>query len=243
MRPSRFLLAAGLAGPILFLVIATLAGWLRPGYSARTDAISDLGVGENAWLQNANFLLFGILLVGYAVGFRRAMAPLVGVRTASWGAVVIGAGAVGTVGAVVFPAAPATGLFHFLFGFLIVMVSAVVAACYGGRVFRRVPGWRGLARYSTWTAVVSVALFITTFFVLNPASPMAAAGIGGLVNRTLATVAFAWYAVTAWKLLRMYRRTGPPTVLSDTTMHPFTIGRWASALASGRPTGSGRSTP
>ncbi len=220
MRPPRFLLAAGLAGPILFLAIATVAGWLRPGYSARTDAISDLGVGDNAWLQNANFLLFGILLLGYAVGFRQAMAPLVGAGTANWGAIAIGAGAIGTVGAVVFPAAPATGLFHFLFGFLIVMVSAVVAAFYGGRVFRRAPGWRGLARYSTWTGAVSVVLFIATFFVLNPASPMAAAGIGGLVNRTLATVAFAWYAVTAWNLLRVDRRTGAPTSPSnmDTTM-------------------------
>jgi hypothetical membrane protein len=201
--PTRVLLAAGVAGPILFVVIFTIAGWLRSDYSAMVSPVSDLGVGENAWIQNANFLLFGILLIAYAIGFRQALAPFVG-RRATRSAIVIGTAGLGLFGAVAFPAAPETGLLHFLLGFLVIMVASLGAAFYGARLFRRLPGGRRLARYSTWTGIISVVLFGCTFFVLNPASPLEQAGIGGLVNRILAIIVFAWYAVTgAWLSLRL----------------------------------------
>jgi hypothetical protein len=69
----RWLALAGVVGPILFIALFTLAGLLRPGYSAIRDAISDLGIGPNAWIQNANFTLS--IIVSVALGatlFRRA---------------------------------------------------------------------------------------------------------------------------------------------------------------------------
>ncbi|GIF96852.1 DUF998 domain-containing protein [Catellatospora citrea] len=198
---TRALLAAGVAAPVLFVVGFTVAGLVRPGYSAMRSAVSDLGVGQNAWLQNANFLLFAMLLIGYAVGYRRALTQDLG-RSATTGAVLIGCASIGLVGAVVFPATPATGLLHFLLGFLIVLGAAMAAAFHGGRVFRHVPGGRGLARYSTWSGIAAVAMFVVTFVALNPASPLERAGVGGLINRILAIVAFSWYGITAWWLRR-----------------------------------------
>ena len=78
---NQYLALAGLIGPILFVTIFTIAGFLRPGYSAIRDAISDLGVGDDAWIQNANFLLFGALLVTFAIGFFRAMRHVIGHRS------------------------------------------------------------------------------------------------------------------------------------------------------------------
>ena len=159
---TRVLLAAGVVGPVLFVVTFTVAGWLRPGYSAMASAVSDLGVGNLARIQNANFLLFGALLIAFAVGFRRVMSELIGGHS-TWGAIMIATTGIGMLGAVLFPAAPPTEMLHFLLGFLVVIVSAVTAAFYLGRQFRRVPGWRSLSRYSTWTGLTAVALVLLTF--------------------------------------------------------------------------------
>ncbi|MBB5867781.1 putative membrane protein [Allocatelliglobosispora scoriae] len=198
---TRLLLAAGIVGPVLFVLTFTVAGWLRPGYSALASAVSDLGVGSTAWIQNANFLLFGILLIAFAAGFRRVASELIGGH-ATGGAILIATTGIGMLGAVLFPAKPPTEILHFLLGFLIVIVSAIAAAFYLGRQFRRVPEWRVLARYSTWTGLIAVALVLVTFVALNPASPLEKAGVGGLINRILAVETFAWYAVTGYWLWR-----------------------------------------
>jgi hypothetical membrane protein len=201
---TQVLLVAGVAGPVVFVLTYTVRGWLRPGYSSMVSAISDLGVGDGAWIQNANFLLFGALLIAYAVGYRRVMSELIG-RRATVSSIAIGTAGLGMFGAVAFPAKPPTDLLHFFLGFLVVIVSAMIAAFSGARQFRRVPGWGALARYSSWTGVIGATVWVLTFIALNPASPIADAGIGGLLNRVLAVVAFGWYTVTGWWLLRRPR--------------------------------------
>lgn len=202
---TRVLLAAGVVGPILFVITFTVAGWLRPGYSAMASAISDLGVGPMAWIQNANFVLFGILLMTFAVGIRRAMSTIIR-RSATWGAIMIATAGVGMVGAALFPAAPPTDALHFLLGFLIFMISAVAAMLYTGHQLRRLPEWRALSRYSTWTAVSAIGLVLLMFIALNPASPLEKAGIGGLIQRLFVLATFAWYMVTGWWLSRVPAR-------------------------------------
>jgi hypothetical protein len=43
--PSRFLVALGAAGPVLFFAVATLVGLLRPGYDATSRPVSELALG------------------------------------------------------------------------------------------------------------------------------------------------------------------------------------------------------
>ena len=52
------------------MVVASL---LRPGYSQFHNFISDLGVGPYAIIQNANFVIFGLLSIGFALGLRGAL--------------------------------------------------------------------------------------------------------------------------------------------------------------------------
>jgi hypothetical membrane protein len=68
--PQRWLLASGIAGPALFLTVMTVAGAIRPGYDPISQYGSSLGIGPNAWLQNANFVLFGLLMIAFAAGVR-----------------------------------------------------------------------------------------------------------------------------------------------------------------------------
>src|SRR4051794_21651105 len=69
----RWLALAGVAGPILFVLGLTVAGWLRPGYSPIYEVVSALGVGPSAWLQNS---LFGTLLFLFSIGLYSQLRPL-----------------------------------------------------------------------------------------------------------------------------------------------------------------------
>ena len=201
-RIDRMLAWAGILGPIVFVTIFTVAGWLRPGYSAMEEAVSDLGVGPQAWIQNTNFFLFGALLLLFAIGFARIMQNLIGSRPAVIGAVLIAATGTGIVAAGIFPAEPPTEWLHFLLGFFFSSGSAIATSFYVGRKLRDVPGWESLARYSLWTGIGAVGLVVLSFVALNPASPLAEAGIGGLIERALVIEIFAWHTVTGLKLVK-----------------------------------------
>src|SRR5437773_9968632 len=76
--PLRFLLLGGVIAPILFILVFSVVGATRPGYSPFSQMISDLGaVGANTWIQNTNFIVTGSLLVAFAIGFYQAMAQVV----------------------------------------------------------------------------------------------------------------------------------------------------------------------
>src|ERR1051326_4746317 len=61
-QAARWLALAGVVGPMLYVGVFTLAGFLRPGYSPVRQAVSALGVGTNAWLLNTDAVVFGVLL-------------------------------------------------------------------------------------------------------------------------------------------------------------------------------------
>src|SRR5262249_56779399 len=72
---ERWLALGGVVGPALFVLTFTLAGLLQPTYSPVSQAISDLGVGDNGWILNASLVLLGLLLVGFAIAFYRTVRP------------------------------------------------------------------------------------------------------------------------------------------------------------------------
>jgi hypothetical protein len=53
-----------------------------------------------------------------------------------------------------------------------------------------------------WTGIGAVGLVVLSFVALNPASPLAEAGIGGLIERALVIEIFAWHTVTGLKLVK-----------------------------------------
>lgn len=78
---QRVLAAAGICAPILFAMGFVMQGFLRPdlrlGYNPIAQEISDLTAGPSGWVQQVNFIVFGLLVIAFGVGLYR------GVRKAS----------------------------------------------------------------------------------------------------------------------------------------------------------------
>lgn len=66
-------LTFGLAGAVLFTIIYLIEGVLRPGYSAWQQAISALSLGPGGWIQQANFVVFGICTLCMAFAWRKVL--------------------------------------------------------------------------------------------------------------------------------------------------------------------------
>jgi hypothetical protein len=161
MSSTRFLLRCGaVAGPV-YLAIGLAQIIFRQGFDVRRHALSLLSNGPAGWIQVANFLVGGVLVVAGAIGTRRLLS---GRRAGGWGSVLLGLYGIGLVGAGLFSADPgrgfppgapevttmtSAGLLHFVFGG--VGFYALIGACF---VFARrfaAEGLRGWALYSLLT--------------------------------------------------------------------------------------------
>jgi uncharacterized protein DUF998 len=70
---QRLLLVCGVVGPILFFAVFTVAGAVRHGYSALRDFVTHLSLGDQGWVQIANFIVFGLLMLAFDAGTRYAI--------------------------------------------------------------------------------------------------------------------------------------------------------------------------
>lgn len=199
--PSRILLAIGAAGPVVFLGVATVAALFAPGYDMLTQPISELALGANGWLQTANFYVFGLAIIAFALGLFRSLPRPSWVGTA----LLIIAG-IGIIGSGVFPTdlkgTPETdtgGLHNLLF--LVVFLALIISYIFSALSFRKLAGWRGYMWATVLMPVVVFGLlFVYVGFGSDAGDPLYA--VSGLVQRLLLGVAFGWMSVTGWRLLR-----------------------------------------
>jgi hypothetical protein len=197
-------LACGVIGPLLFIGATLVEGATRPGYDAWRHLVSSLALGPQGWEQTANMLLFGTLVLAFAVGLRRVLLPGVG---STWAPILVGIVGLSIIGIALFPIDPAFGYppgapsvstlhgtLHEVFDTL--SVVALLAACIIlARRFWRDPVWRGWAVYSLATVLLLVAFVV----VRNVADSSAATG---LFQRVSVIVAWGWIALLAGGLLR-----------------------------------------
>src|SRR6516225_5040454 len=69
------LLAAGTAGGVVFTGVYLAEGATRAGYRALAQPISALSLGPGGWVQQLNFITFGVLVCLSAAGWRAALTP------------------------------------------------------------------------------------------------------------------------------------------------------------------------
>src|SRR6516225_11125281 len=69
------LLAAGVAGGLVFTGVYLAEGATRAGYQTLAQPISALSLGPGGWVQQLNFVVFGVLVCLSAAGWRAALAP------------------------------------------------------------------------------------------------------------------------------------------------------------------------
>ena len=217
-RTKALLVCGTIAGP-LFTVAWVVEGATRAHYHPLRHPVSSLELGDLGWTQRASFLVAGGLTLAFAVGLRRALRPLGG---STWGPLLVGAHAIGLLGAGIFVTDPVSGYppgtpghlqaygsahaaLHDLFS-----VGTFVGLPLASLVFaRRFAGWgqRGWALYSAATGLVFVAGFVLTSVAFNQVEPLVR--FGGLLQRATVTLGWTWLTLLAVHLLRGLPQ--PPT--------------------------------
>lgn len=203
---QELLALAGIVAPIIFFIILIVAGLLRAGYNPISRYGSDLELGPNSWLQRANFILFGVLAMAFAVGLHRGINDGKGSRI---GPVLIGVAGIAIVLEAIF-IEPASGK-HSMPGSIhahasqMLSGSLIVAYILIALRLRRDRCWRGYALYSVIAAVLSFVLLVALMW--GAGSDLLASRIG-LVQRLHYVVLFGWLEVLALRLLTLRPRWG-----------------------------------
>jgi hypothetical membrane protein len=200
---SRWLALGGVAGPVAFVVTFTVAGFLRPGYSAVHQAVSDLGVGPNPWLLNATLMVLGLLLGAFAVGFAASPALPFGGAWRWVCGVLLALPGLGFADAGVFTEAPATVELHWMVGFPLLLLGSVAGFFLTGLALRRDPRWRAWGTYSVLAGPLTLVV-IAVMFATWPLPPH----LGGLMERVLFVEMLAWYVAFG---LRLFAAAPTPT--------------------------------
>jgi hypothetical protein len=204
---TRLLLACGAIGPLLNIVVLLILGATRPGYSAWQIPDSSLELGAGGWIQITNYIVCGVLLLGFAIGLRLLLRTG---RGSTWGPILLGIFGLSFIGLGIFvtdpvlgypPGASSTptvyGTLHNLLGQL--QFISLAAACFVlARRDAADSASRGWAWYSVATGLLVVAsdvVFVLTFKLLD-------GGPVGLIARIGIIVSGCWVAGLSIRLMR-----------------------------------------
>lgn len=228
---TRFLIACGAIGPLLFIVVFLIEGATRPGYSAWRNQVSQLSLSDQGWMQIANFLVCGVLTLCFAIGLQRVLRTGKG---AVWVPRLLGIFSVALIIVGIFitdpglgypPGSPANGLqslhgaIHGVVGGFIVSPMLAAAIFVMVRRFAGDPAWRGWALYSLVSGIVLLVFFLGAVIVAGldqngilPASP------AGLLQRIGIITGWGWIALLAlrlWSQMRSSASTGKVGVVAN----------------------------
>ena len=211
---TRLLLWCGvLAGPF-FTIVWFLQGLTRPGYDPLKYTISSLSAGELGWIQIANFLITGSLILAFAVALRQLLQEPSG---SVWGPILIGLVGVGLIGAGLFVTDPLNGyppgtpilptertthgILHDLFG-IPVFLGLPIAGFVFGRLFAR----RGESNWAWYSRLSGIGMFAVFFiarlgFRMLETNPALAENFG-LLQRITLIIGFTWLTLLAVHMLQ-----------------------------------------
>jgi hypothetical protein len=226
-RGQRALIGCGAAGAAGFLVLFHLDAATREGFRLLRHGPSLLMLGPGGWVQIANFVICGALMIGCAVGLRAARAERWGPRLMTvYGCAMIGAAVFLTDPQLGFPPgtpsdrlpgtnAPETwhATLHTLA--VLVLYATTTAACLVfARQFRAQPGGRPWATALVVNAVVAPLVLIVGAFYLQTESVdsrwfQLADGIAG---RIIIPLGWVWAGAVSMRYLLTTRGSDRTTV-------------------------------
>src|SRR5579859_1064461 len=197
------LLSGGLIAVPLFIGASYAQVLTRAGFDLKRHAISMLTLGDQGWIQSANFEITGLLVLACALGMRRVLRSG---RGSIWGPRLYGAYGLGLMVAGLFTPDPAIGfppgaptempadmsphaLLHTL-GFMVSFASLIVACFVFARRFNGL-GWRGWAVYSATTGLAPVPFIALSLALGGSGVPLFVMGI----------ITSAWVAALPLRLL------------------------------------------
>ena len=211
-RPStRRLLEAGALAPLIFVGAFLIEGAMRPDYDPLRHPVSSLEFGALGWTQRANFIVTGLLTLGFVSGLRAALRPMGGSR---WALILLAAVGIGFIGAGIFvpdplngypPGTPnrpversVSGVLHDLFstGFFV----GLPAACFV--LGRRFVGW-GQRAWAAYAIATGLAFLIAAFLTsAGFAQVNGLPDIAGLLQRITVVIGLTWMDLLSVHLLK-----------------------------------------
>lgn len=168
VKMKTLLSCGAIAGP-LFVITFLIEGATRANYNPLRHPVSSLALGDFGWIQVANFVIAGLLLLAFAIGLRRMFRP------AFWRPLLVGLVGISLIGAGIFFTDPINGYppgtplmlteysdhgrLHDLFGILtfLGLPMTCLVFCFG---FVRARKYR----WAAYSAFSGIAMFV--FFVL-----------------------------------------------------------------------------
>ena len=194
---TLLLVSCGGIGAFLFTVTYLIEGFTQPGYNAWQQAISALSLGPGGWVQQVNFIVYGVLLVLASVGWYRLLPPG---RNALWFPLFQGIGGLGLIGVGVFT----SGTLHTLLAYALIYALAISCFALAPRFWVDRP-WRGWTVYSDITGVL-ILLFWGMFIQGANGNVAGLTPLAGLVERLSAGSHALWLCVLTATLLVQHRR-------------------------------------
>lgn len=207
---------AGIVGPVLFTAVFLAQEAVRRGeFSPVAEPVSALEAGPNGWIQQLNFVVFGLLTMAHALGLHRGMRPTRG----GWaGPALLFITGIGALVAGTFPwREDAAGIAyapggHIVGGMIFFLVSPAALIVLSRRM-RRDPSWRGLAGYTLGSGLVLLALAVVgAVFVRPDAAPLH--DWAGLVQRIMIVAVLFPCRITLGVRLLSITRTHPAAAIS-----------------------------
>ncbi|QLY28218.1 DUF998 domain-containing protein [Nocardia huaxiensis] len=198
----RILLACGIIAPLLNITVVLVLGAIRPDYDPWVVPDSNLELGPGGWMQIANYIVTGTLLLAFTMGIR----PLLrSGRESTWGPILLGSYgltflAIGPIlpdPSLGYPAGASEeltvhGAVHSLLG--LVQFASLTAACF----LLAGLGNRSWSRYSRATGL----LVATSYVAFALTAKLWDGGPAGLIERIGIFAGGLWVALLALRLMR-----------------------------------------
>jgi hypothetical membrane protein len=153
---------AGIVGPVLFTAAFLAQEAFRRGeYDPLSEPVSALEAGPNGWIQQINFVVFGLLTIAFAVGIHRGMRPI---RAGIAGPALLFLSGIGLLLAAAFPLSEdAAGVTIRPAGHLVAGSTFFLSSALGlivvSRRQARDPRWRNISTYTLVAGIVALVGF------------------------------------------------------------------------------------
>jgi hypothetical protein len=207
MKSGQMGAAAAIVGPAIFVGISLSGGWVEPGYSAYSDYVSALSLGEHGWVQIASFVIVGTSLLLFAFTVAREFADRAVSIAGPIVVAILGIGYLLSGPLVMDPPGTALGalsghgLAHGILGAMVFILMPVACFIFL-RHFGRIPAWHGL----WWPTLilgclVAVADIAFTLVTKSPNFIAISTAEGGLLQRLVIIPFMGWIALFGARLL------------------------------------------
>ena len=200
---------SGLVGPVLFVSVFMVEGWLRSNYSVSRLEVSALSLGPRGWVQILNFMLAGSLFLVFSASLASRFKTLNGLRSGTNLLFLLGTSLILSGLFVMDP--PGTprplwtlhGWIHELLGALVFTVFPISCFVFW-HILRKACLWKTFRQWSFVVGWLLVVLLICMKIGQLQTPESFFAGYFGLLQRLVLISYMGWLSILAWSFANRY---------------------------------------